>query len=333
MNAVTTVARLNDPYLVLHTDAGRRQLPLLGSAYWTFGRSDGNTMVLPDCWISRHHAMLQRMDGGEFFLIDLGSRNGTFVNGRRVSVPAPLRNGDVITFGQTDLQFHTPAVEVQPAAIGTALDTNATATLHVRRMISIVVVDIRDYTVLTRQMDETALSLAVGTWFKEAGDIIRHHGSWVDKYIGDAVMAVWVHGSDNAQSADLLPVMQAVHQLATMTGTLYERFGLPFPLKVGAGVNTGYAMVGNTGAIDRPDYTVLGDTVNAAFRLESSTKQLALDVAMGKTTFQTLAPAPPLDRHFQRCTVHLKGYDDPLTAYGARFTDLAQFLAAVPPSA
>jgi len=332
--AVTTVARLNNPYLVLQTDAGRRQLPLLGGAYWTFGRSDGNTVVLPDCWISRHHAMVQRMDGGEFYLIDLGSRNGTFVNGRRVSVPALLRDGDVITFGQTDLQFHAPSIDrANLRAVGAVLDTTATATLHVRRMISIVVVDIRDYTVLTRQMDETALSVAVGTWFKEAGDIIRHYGSWVDKYIGDAVMAVWVHGSENAQSADLLPVLQAVHQLATMTSTLYQRFKLPFPLRVGAGVNTGYAIVGNTGAIDRPDYTALGDTVNAAFRLESSTKQLALDLAMGETTFQTLAPASPHDRHFQRRTVTLKGYDGPLTAYGANFADLAQFLAAVAPSA
>ena len=57
------------------------------------------------------------------------------------------------------------------------------------RLISVLVADIRDFTVLTRQTDEKVLSEAIGTWFKRAGEIISEHGSWVDKYIGDAVMA------------------------------------------------------------------------------------------------------------------------------------------------
>jgi len=52
--------------------------------------------------------MLQQMETGEFYLIDLGSRNGSFVNGRRVSIPVTLRNGDRIIFGQTELDFYNP---------------------------------------------------------------------------------------------------------------------------------------------------------------------------------------------------------------------------------
>ena len=139
--------------------------------------------------------MVQATRTGDFYLIDLGSRNGSFVNGRRVGVPMILNHRDQLTFGETTLEFYAPAAarEVAPTPL-LDLDTDgipATHLLHVRRLITVLVVDIRSFTVLTRQLDERLLSEVVGTWFRSAGEIIRDHGSWIDKYIGDAVMAVW----------------------------------------------------------------------------------------------------------------------------------------------
>ncbi|MGF1570334.1 MAG: FHA domain-containing protein [Nodosilinea sp.] len=318
-----------DPYLVLKTDSGGRHLSLVGHYCWTVGRSDDNNFVLPDRWISRNHAMLQAIENGEFYLIDLGSRNGTFVNGRRVTVPVILRDGDLLTFGQTELKFFSPHVSEAAASLGSASslgkEVTATATLHVRRLISVMVVDIRDFTVMTRQIDEKILSEAIGTWFRRAGEIIGQYGSWVDKYIGDAVMAVWIHDPKGPSQADMVQLLQAVTTLADMTSQLHEQFPLPFPLRIGAGLNTGYAMVGNTGSADRPDYTALGDTVNAVFRLESSTKQLGLDVAMGETTYEHLEGHH--GQFFKRYTVEMKGYEAPITTYAGTFADLSRLLA------
>ena len=97
------------PYLLLYTDSGKRYLPLVGGSCWTVGRNEDNNFVITDRWISRNHAMLQTTETGEFYLIDLGSRNGSFINGRRVSIPVTLRNADRVTFGQTELEFHTPS--------------------------------------------------------------------------------------------------------------------------------------------------------------------------------------------------------------------------------
>jgi len=77
----------------------------------------------------------------------------------------------------------------------------------------VVVVDIRDFTVMTRQTDEAIHSEAIGTWFRRAGEIIAQHGSWVDKYIGDAVMAVWIHGPEGAD-VSMVQILQAVSTLA-----------------------------------------------------------------------------------------------------------------------
>lgn len=317
------------PYLLLPTETGNRYLPLVGSNCWTVGRGDDNNFVLSDRWISRNHAMLQCTETGDFYLIDLGSRNGSFVNGRRVSIPVTLRNGDQLMFGQTELEFHSPSDTrnrdrdySQPASSETL-----TSTLHVRRLMSVMVVDIRDFTVLTRQLDEKILSAVIGTWFRQSGNIIRKSGSWVDKYIGDAVMAIWFHGHKGVSKDEAMNVLQAVSDLHRMTASLSSQYPLPFPLRIGTGVNTGYAMVGNTGSGDRPDYTAIGDTVNAAFRLESATKQIGLDIALGEDTYSYLEQLGYNNLGFKQHIVSLKGYEKPTTTYAGTYADLNKFLA------
>jgi adenylate cyclase len=327
---VTTLQpQLLCPHLILRSGVSDSQplmLTLTGGTCWTVGRGEENDFVLDDRWISRNHAMLQSMENGEVYLIDLGSRNGSFVNGRRVSVPVTLRGGDRLTFGQTELDFHTPPRQTcEPSSDAEVRDFTATAALHVRCLISVLVIDIRDFTVLTRQLDEQILSEMIGSWFRRSGEIIRKYGSWVDKYIGDAIMAVWIHGSDRVGPEEMLTVFQAVKEIHEMTQELSSQFPVPFPLRIGTGVNTGFAMVGNTGSGDRPDYTALGDTVNAAFRLESATKQLGCDVALGEVTYRSLQ-LEESGNPFRSEQVALKGYDVLTQTYICEFGDLDQFL-------
>jgi CheY-like chemotaxis protein len=60
---------------------------------------------LLDRWVSRNHAEIQRLDNGDYYLVDLGSGNGSFVNGQRVSMPVRLKDGDVLTIGHTEVEF------------------------------------------------------------------------------------------------------------------------------------------------------------------------------------------------------------------------------------
>ncbi len=278
--------------------------------------------------------MLQRMETGEFYLIDLGSRNGSFVGGRRVTVPVTLKSGDRLTFGQTHLDFYSPKARFGPddGSLGDSdsQEHTATAMLHVRRMISVLVMDIRNFTGMTRELEETVLSETIGTWFRRAGDIIRDYGSWVDKYIGDAIMAVWIHGAETVSHEEMMEIAKAINDLHKMTSELHLLYPLNAPVRVGAGLNTGYAMVGNTGTGDHPDYTALGDTVNAAFRLESSTKQIGVDIAFGETAYQylrdDLSISIETSELFKAHSLNLKGYDLPTKAYAGTFADLDRFL-------
>lgn len=77
--------------LIIYSPIGQSQVPLVGHNTWTIGRSPDNKIVLPDRWASRNHAQLRSTESGDVFLIDLGSGNGSIVNGKRVKEPVALK--------------------------------------------------------------------------------------------------------------------------------------------------------------------------------------------------------------------------------------------------
>jgi adenylate cyclase len=133
-------------------------------------------------------------------------------------------------------------------------------------------------------------------------------------------MAVWVHDHPESLAVDLVKVLRAVSDIHAATGEISEALPLPGPLRIGVGVNTGPAIVGGS------EYTALGDTVNAAFRLEAATKQIGLDVALGMRTFQELALPEAAIPAFSKREVELKGYEGSSTAWGISFEGLREFL-------
>jgi adenylate cyclase len=264
--------------------------------------------------VSRLHALVQMREGGAISLVDLGSRNGSFVNQRRVSIPVALNDRDTLVFGDQEFVFRNPKAPETGSAVLESTRNAPTTALHTQTLTTIVVVDIRDFTPLARIVPEGLLSQAIGTWFLRVGQIAQKHGSWAQKYIGDAMMAVWVHTGEQTLRPDLACAMRAVSEIADTTAGIHLSLPLPAPLRIGAGVNTGPAIVGGV------EYTALGDTVNAAFRLEAATKQLGMGVAIGERTFGGLNPA--LQRRFVRRSVELKGYEGDSTAWGISFEEL-----------
>jgi adenylate cyclase len=303
----------------LSSPSSGRRYPLGEGQSWAIGRGDGCAILLDSRSVSRLHALIQRKDTGGLSLVDLGSRNGSFLNGKRVSFPVVLNDKDRLVFGDQELLFNHPAQIPSLVSAATADTRNEpTTALHTNTLTSIMVVDIRDFTPLARSLSEALLSQTIGTWFLRAGQITQREGSWAQKYIGDAVMAVWVHEKETNVAADLLRVLRAVNDINAATAEISSTLQLPSPLRIGAGVNTGHAIVGGN------DYTALGDTVNAAFRLETATKKLGLGLALGARTFSELADAHR--RSFVQRDVELKGYEGSSTAWAISFEALHQLL-------
>ena len=300
---------------------------LVGATSWTVGRSDRAAIVLNNPWISRMQALIQWLPEDGFYLIDLGSRNGSFVNGRRVTVPVRLQHRDEVMFGETRMQFICQAPRFSlPLKPELAQEWDkATSAMKVRCLITVVVMDLRDFTPLARQVPEELLAQVVGSWFRQVGDILQRYGSRVDKYIGDAVMAVWIHPQNAPHPYDLLRILKAVLGTEKTTSNLHLQYPLPFALRLGTGINTGYAMVGNTGSGHRPEYTAIGDTVNLAFQLEAATKTLNLDVLLGETTYEHLS-AGNLAGWLTPARLELKYQPEPVPIWGSTYGELKRFL-------
>jgi adenylate cyclase len=295
------------------------QFPLLAGRTWSIGRGEGCAVLLNSRAVSRLHALIQRRDAGDYYLVDLGSRNGSFVNGRRVSVPVRLSDEDRLVFAEQEFVFRNPA-DFPVGTLGTGTRNLPTTSMETNSLTTIVVVDIRDFTPLAREVSEALLSQTIGTWFLRVGQVAEHWGSWAQQYIGDAIMAVWVHDVPSNVPADLKCALRALCEINRTTCEISQSLPLPSPLRIGAGVNTGSAILGGT------DYTALGDTVNSAFRLEAATKTLGFSVALGEGAFRAMgAPQVP---PFRRREVHLKGYDTPSTAWAMSFEELQQYLGA-----
>src|SRR5205823_7438094 len=183
------------------------------------------------------------------------------------------------------------------------------------------------FTVLSHELGEHRLAELIGHFYRSAAEIIRQQATRMHKYIGDAVMAVWFHESSSGADENILRPFEALRAIHRAVIELNKEFTLPFPLRIGAGVNTGFAMVGNSGSAGSADYTALGDTVNAAFRLESATKQIGCDVAIGDMTYKRLREATGESGPFVANEVFLKGFGQRI-AHSCSFSALEAFLVS-----
>jgi|TARA_R100000479_G_scaffold146969_1_gene82447 adenylate cyclase len=140
--------------------------------------------------------------------------------------------------------------------------------------------DVRGFTNLSEKLPPEQVTEIMNKVLTVQVNCIQAHGGMVDKFIGDACMAIF-----NA------PLELDNHELRAITCAQDIRTGirllqkeLPEPISIGIGVNTGEAVIGNMGSDTRFDYSAIGDAVNTAARLESATKEVGVDLLIGENT-------------------------------------------------
>ncbi|MGI8437063.1 MAG: FHA domain-containing protein [Chthoniobacterales bacterium] len=188
-------------------DLGERQLPLVGGTC-SLGRAKDNNVVFTSAKVSRRHALVHAQGGSEFSLVDLGSSNGTHLNGRRVTQPLPLRPGDVIQIGEESLVFHFEKSDDELNPIN--MTQMQMTVREVREMTCwFLLFDIENFVQLSGTLSTEELGRMVGAWIAECQRVIEAHGGTVSKFLGDGLLVYWnADFADKCQIADTLRRLQ-----------------------------------------------------------------------------------------------------------------------------
>lgn len=181
---------------------------------------------------------------------------------------------------------------------------------HSREM-TILFSDVRGFTTISEGLDSKELSLLMNEFLTPLSRVVYKHRGTIDKYMGDCIMAFWGAPLPDEQHAHhaIQAGLEMLRTLETLQPYFKER-GWP-EIHIGVGLNTGKVSVGNMGSEVRVAYTVMGDAVNLASRLEGITKEYGAGIVVGENTMQ----AAPDFVYRELDMVRVKGKDLPVAIY------------------
>jgi adenylate cyclase len=227
-----------------------RQFPLQGTC--TIGRMTDNTLALADIKVSRRHAIIHAQ-GGEYCLVDLGSRNGILLNGQRLRMPAPLKDNDRIEIASTVMVFRAaePVFEEERESMATMTMTHAGKTSPCWMLVA----DICAFTQMSQQMPQDELAQKVGKWVLANQEVIEKTRGVINKYLGDGYLAFWPE--EATPPAAIAETINALRQLQAGSA-------MPFRIVVHHG------LVHLNGSLAQGEDNLIGAEVNYIFRMEKA---------------------------------------------------------------
>jgi adenylate cyclase len=262
--------------------------PIAGSC--SLGRSPTNQVVLADIKVSRRHALINCQSAYEYWLVDLGSSNGTYLNARRVSQPTRLQDNDRIAIGDFLVVFH------QPQAMDTGQEHTLTEmTIQQIRTAQywLLVVDLIDSTQLSQKLSSEALSVVTGRWLARCKEIVEGRGGCINKFLGDGLLAYWPEAESAAAA-----VTQAIREFKALQAEENPRFRVV--------IHHGEVAVG--GSATMGEESLVGKEVNYVFRLEKLASGLSNPCLMSSAAqarLKSLLPTTEAGRH------PLAGFEEP----------------------
>ena len=175
-----------------------------------------------------------------------------------------------------------------------------------RRYCTFLFTDVRGFTAMSEKLEPEEVTKIMNKALTIQADTVKYYDGMVDKYIGDAMMAIFNAPIDlpNHETAAVLCAKEIQDKIKQAN----------LGVEIGIGVNSGYAVVGNMGSETRFDYTAIGDAVNLAARLESSTKEVGEDIVIGYDTIHVKNFSDQIILRELK-SIYVKGKEKPINIY------------------
>lgn len=181
-----------------------------------------------------------------------------------------------------------------------------------RRRITVLFADIRGFTALSEGLPPEEVVAMLSEFFDRMVEVLMRHQGSIDKFLGDGMMVIFGAPLDDPYQEEhaVRAAVEMQQELQTLCHE-WEPKGRR-PIKMGIGINSGAAIVGNIGSETHMEYTAIGDTVNLAARLESATKELGLDIVASEQTYTAIRP---LFQWKPAGTIAVRGRTETVRAY------------------
>jgi adenylate cyclase len=181
-----------------------------------------------------------------------------------------------------------------------------------KKEISILFSDIRGFTSMSEKMQPEEVVHILNEYLTDMTDVIFKNKGTLDKFIGDAVMALF--GTPSYYKDHSLRAVKTAFMMIGKLNQLNEKWKSEgkSPLRIGIGINTGEVVAGNMGSLKRMEYTVIGDSVNLAARLESLNKDLGTEILISSSTYELVKEFVKVKKF---TGIKVKGKEEELTVY------------------
>ena len=263
-----------------HTSAwlestGDVRTPIRGSCF--LGRAATNHIVLTDDRSSRRHAVVQTQEhGGEFWLVDLGSANGTYLNGRRVTQPCRLADGDRIEIAGQLFIFRQDRTGYTLGSEGATEKT----VQDIRSMNCwLLVADIEGSTQVIRKLPAHEVSQLTARWLAACKQSVEDNKGAINKFLGDGFLAYWPERDTNAAPS----VARALKDLRALQAQETPRFRMV--------LHFGKVFVGGASLGEE---NLMGNEVNFVFRAEKLASNIGRSCLVSEPAAAKVRPHLPL---------------------------------------
>jgi len=203
--------------------------------------------------------------------------------------------------------------KVSPQVANELLQSSSDTFATKEQVITMFFSDIRGFTTISEGCESPQKLIdLLNLYLEPMSEIITQHEGTIDKFIGDAIMAYWnapIMISDHADCT-VQSAIQQIEYLESLNDTINEQYDVT--IEIGIGIHTGHVVVGEMGSSGRSDYTIIGDNVNLASRIEGLTKYFGCKILISQDTKEQLRQSYPL-RYIAQVVV--KGKQKPIALY------------------
>ncbi len=278
------------------------------------GRSNDATIRVTDGGVSRQHATIRR-DGNLYWLADLGSANGSYVNDVAISTARALRHGDRIQLGTLNFLFDHDESDGEGAKSASSTQVFNTIALPVKKLrATLLVGDLRNFTSISAQLSADQVADMLREWYADCERILKSRGAIIDKFIGDGVFAYW--GTTDAEThrrATEAAMLLSSPEASNSPTRKMLRDEKNLEVYCHVGLNIGEVALG---AMGRGVNTAVGEAVNVTFRIESLTRKLKQPVLVSEAFLDGWDGAEEF--YAPAGTHEVKGQPEPVTVYALK---------------